>query len=396
MDSAWAGLIPSAWEVAPLRRLARLYAGGTPSRDIPGFWQDGTVPWLSSGEVNQWTITKPTSYITEEGLHGSSARWIPSGSLVMALAGQGRTKGMVAQLELRATCNQSMVAIVPSPLVRSRFLLWWLHAHYQTIRSLAGGEQRDGLNLEIVGDIPIPLPSLTTQTAIADYLDHETGRVADLVAKRRRMGMLLRERLVAARRERFALGVGESKEISLRRLVTCLDGRRIPLNREERALRPGPFPYWGAGSIVDYIDGYLFAEELVLLGEDGAPFFDDSRDVAFRTDGRVWVNNHIHVLRCNAGTDSRWLRHMLNAVDYRAYISGSTRDKLTQDEMMDIRLPGLDEADQRLVADELDAIENAISTTAVEIEKQIALMTEHRQALITAAVTGQLEIPEAA
>ena len=75
----------------------------------------------------------------------------------------------------------------------------------------------------------------------------------------------------------------------------CLDGRRVPVDSAERV--NGPYPYWGAGSITDYVDKYLFDEEIILLGEDGAPFFDHTRPVAFLINERVWVNNHIHVLK---------------------------------------------------------------------------------------------------
>ena len=75
----------------------------------------------------------------------------------------------------------------------------------------------------------------------------------------------------------------------------CYDGRRVPVDAALRS--SGPYPYWGAGSITDYVDKYLFDEELVLLGEDGAPFFDYTRPVAFLINEKVWVNNHIHVLK---------------------------------------------------------------------------------------------------
>ena len=116
-------------------------------------------------------------------------------------------------------------------------------------------------------------------------------------------------------------------------LTKCLDGKRIPLNAEERGRMQGDYPYWGANSIVDYVDRWLFDEELVLLGEDGAPFFDKSRPVAFRVRGKIWVNNHAHVLRPQSTVDAEFLAHALNCIDYRAFIDGSTRDKLTQSDM---------------------------------------------------------------
>lgn len=238
------------------------------------------------------------------------------------------------------------------------------------------------------------VPDLASQESIADHLDCETERIDALFATKKKMVQLLREKVVASRRTSLGRAIKSPKSLPLRRLVTCLDGQRIPLNREERALRAGSYPYWGAGSVVDRIDDYLFDEELVLLGEDGAPFFDDSRDVAFRVQGRIWVNNHIHVLRCRAGADAGWLRHMLNAVDYAAYISGSTRDKLTQEEMMEIRIPALGLHDQVRAREELDALERRAARISQLISRQVPLLTEQRQALITKAVTGsQSAIP---
>lgn len=138
----------------------------------------------------------------------------------------------------------------------------------------------------------------------------------------------------------------------------------------------GDYPYWGAGAVVDRIDSYLFDEELVLLGEDGAPFFDDTRDVAFRVQERVWVNNHIHVLRPQPAVDARFLTYCLNVVDYGRYIEGSTRDKLTQDDMREIELPAAGIERQRRVADFLDDQVARIDNIIAARSQQAALQVE--------------------
>ena len=94
-----------------------------------------------------------------------------------------------------------------------------------------------------------------------------------------------------------------SQEAALRHFVTCLDGQRVPLNSSQRADMPGEYPYWGANGVVDTVGNFLFDEDLVLLGEDGAPFDNPLRDVAFHVEEPVWVNNHIHVLKPNERTD---------------------------------------------------------------------------------------------
>ncbi len=151
------------------------------------------------------------------------------------------------------------------------------------------------------------------------------------------------------------------KFIPLRRLVECLDGRRVPLNREQRSHLRGEYPYWGANGIVDYVNDYIFDEDLVLLGEDGAPFHDRLQSVAFLVHGKVWVNNHIHALRPLRGVEGRYLTYALNTVDWTTLISGSTRDKLTQDDMMRAAIWVPDQERQHAIANYLDT-ETARST----------------------------------
>lgn len=165
----------------------------------------------------------------------------------------------------------------------------------------------------------------------------------------------------------------------------CYDGRRVPIDAARRSR--GPYPYWGAGSITDYVDQYLFNEELVLLGEDGAPFFDYTRPVAFLINEKIWVNNHIHVLKPKASVNSRFFVHWLNNVDYRSYINGSILNKLTQSNMDNIAFAAPPLEEQRIIADFLDTecarIDAVIEQTRASIEEYKKL----KQAVITKAVT---------
>jgi len=105
---------------------------------------------------------------------------------------------------------------------------------------------------------------------------------------------------------------------------------------------------------MDSVDRAIFNEALVLLGEDGAPFFTPGKDVAYYVEGPSWINNHIHVLR-PMSCDGRFLKYALNSVDYANYITGATRDKLTQDDLKQIEVPNPPLEDQRRIADFLDA-----------------------------------------
>jgi type I restriction enzyme, S subunit len=189
----WFPLIPSNWDIVKLKWLAKIYSGGTPDKNKQEYWTDGTIPWLNSGSVNQYIITEPSAFITEEALQKSSAKWIKKNSILIALAGQGKTKGMSAILDFEATCNQSLGVITPiEQRVYSKYLLYFLTNNYFNIRGIAG-EGRDGLNLETIGNIKVHLPDLKTQTIISNFLDQNTQEIDSIITKKLRLIECLKE-----------------------------------------------------------------------------------------------------------------------------------------------------------------------------------------------------------
>lgn len=181
-----------------LNRVATIFAGGTPDRTNPTFWTGGTIPWLNSGSVNDGVVSSPSELITPEAATGSSTRWAHAGSVLVALAGQGKTKAMAARLEISSTINQSMAAIAPlTNVLNYRYLQLWLSANYQSIRNLAGGDLRGGLNLQHIGAIQVPLPSVEEQSVIAQFLDRETAEIDAFIADQEELIGLLTERRAA-------------------------------------------------------------------------------------------------------------------------------------------------------------------------------------------------------
>ena len=152
------------------------------------------------------------------------------------------------------------------------------------------------------------------------------------------------------------------------------DNLREPVNSAERKKRHGPFPYYGATGQVGWIDAYRQDGEFVLLGEDGAPFFEPTKEKAYLVSGKCWVNNHAHVLRGKNGLCSnRYLLYALNQTNYHGYANGTTRLKLTQAAMrqLPINLAPFNEQ-HRIVAkvDELmalcDELEAQLTTTEAD------------------------------
>jgi len=270
-----------------------------------------------------------------------------------------------------------------------------------------------------VREIPIALPPLPEQTAIVRFLDHADRRIRKLIRLRQRRIKLLEEYKQALIHQAVTgqidvrtgqpypeykdSGVEWLGEVPahwevrrLRFLVECLDGQRIPLNSSQRGEMQGNIPYWGANGVIDYVNQWLFDEPLVLLGEDGAPFFDPYRPVAFFVNGKVWVNNHAHVLRCRSDVVPKYLTAGLNCVDYTNYIEGATRDKLTQQDMGSISIPLPPLPEQTGIVEYLDEQTAAINHAAEAARREIELLKEFRTSLIADVVTGKLDVRDAA
>ncbi|MEI8697652.1 restriction endonuclease subunit S [Mesorhizobium sp. ISC15] len=147
-------------------------------------------------------------------------------------------------------------------------------------------------------------------------------------------------------------------------VAEIFDSRRIPLNSEQRRTRQGPYPYWGANGILDYVDDFLFDEPLVLMAEDGG-YFDKaaSRPICHRLDGRAWVNNHAHIIK-PLKADRDYFYYWFVHRDITPFIKGGTRAKLNQADLkrLPIALPPLDE--QRRIADVLRSVDAAIAAAA--------------------------------
>ena len=165
-----------AWEQRKVSEVAEICAGGTPSTGIEKYWHPKEIPWLSSGEVHKKYITYTDNKISVEGLNNSSARMIPANSVLIALAGQGKTRGTVAINRISLTTNQSIAAMIFSKEIVPEFVFCNLENRYEEIRRMSSGDgSRGGLNKQIVGEIEIPYTSKEEQAKIGAYfskLDH--------------------------------------------------------------------------------------------------------------------------------------------------------------------------------------------------------------------------------
>ena len=160
-------------EIVKLGSISELKSGGTPKTENLEYWENGNIPWMSSGEVNKGNIYETEKKITKEGYNNSSAKMLPKNTVVIALAGQGKTRGTVAITRIELCTNQSICGIIPNEKLNSDFLYHYLKTQYENLRQLSSGDgTRGGLNLKMLNNYLVPLPPLEVQKRIVEVLDN--------------------------------------------------------------------------------------------------------------------------------------------------------------------------------------------------------------------------------
>lgn len=154
-----------------LNEITIIISGGTPKRDKPEYWEDGIIPWVKTTELKNNKITYVEEHITQKGLSESSAKLVPQGTVLIAMYGQGKTRGMTAYLNVEASTNQACACILPSEKINSVFLWKYLEFSYVKLRSLAKGAGQPNLNVNMIKEFSVLVPPLNLQEEYASFVE---------------------------------------------------------------------------------------------------------------------------------------------------------------------------------------------------------------------------------
>lgn len=342
------------WENFKLGSCSEIKAGGTPKTGNPDYWFPKEIPWMSSGEVNKKRLYDTNDKISKNGLDNSSARWIKEKSILIALAGQGKTRGTVAITEIPITTNQSIAAIEVDDTLDSEFVFQNLESRYDELRRISSGDgSRGGLNKQIISEINIIGPQVSEQIKVGKLfkrIDYTIKLQQQLLNDHKQLKKAMLQKMFPQKGEsvprvRFAGFNGDWREKELSELAERFDNLRIPITSSERIA--GSTPYYGANGIQGYIEGYTHDGEFILVAEDGA---NDLKNYPVQhVTGKVWVNNHAHVLSGITGTtDNYFLMNSIKQTNIEPFLVGGGRAKLNANIMMKIKfyIPEIDEQEK--------------------------------------------------
>ena len=159
------------WEDTTIGECCKLGSGGTPSKSHPEYYENGTIPWLKTGEIDWKDIYEVEEKITHEGVDNSSAKIFPAESVVVAMYGMGVTRGKAAIIKIPTTTNQAVCVLQPNKKLNNRFLFYYFMCNYWQIREQSVGGNQLNLSGKIIASFPIKLPPLNYQLSIVNFLD---------------------------------------------------------------------------------------------------------------------------------------------------------------------------------------------------------------------------------
>lgn len=182
----------NGWPQKPIGDVFKVTTGGTPSRSNATFW-NGDIPWVKTGEVNYYIIESTEERITADGLKGSAAKLCPPNSVLVALYGQGPTRGRVGMLGIEAAVNQACAAIYPDASFDPWFVYYYLSGKYLSLRAMAQGAAQPNLNLAMIKGFSIPTPTLKEQKSVVARIDEIAKAKIEIQRRRERTAELKRK-----------------------------------------------------------------------------------------------------------------------------------------------------------------------------------------------------------
>ncbi len=380
--------IPEGWKISELQNLSTIIDS---LHQTPKFSDDG-YPMVRVTDIKQGNLNlKNTLKVTEDIFKVFTKNYLPrKNDIVLSRVGSYGVNSYVSTDE-PFCMGQNTVVI--NPKIDNKYLFYILNSNEirNQIEFESFGTGYKSLSLKNIKELSIPYTTNNEeQTAIAQVLsdtDELISSLEKLIEKKKliKQGTM---QLLLTGKKRLPVFSGKWEIKTILEITDCLDNLRIPLNESQRLEMKGEYPYCGANGILDYINRYVIDDDIILIAEDGG-YFDEYayRPIAYRIEGKCWVNNHAHILKAKKGFDQSFLFYSLVHKDIQSYISSGTRAKLNRSELnkIEIYMP-VDEVEQNSIGEILNEMDSEIESHEQKLNKYKSIKQGMMQNLLTGKI----------
>lgn len=256
------------------------------------------------------------------------------------------------------------------------------------------GMAQPKLNQKSLNSILVPFPPLEEQQQIVAILDQAFAAIDQAKANIERNIENAKELFQSKLNHIFSQTGDGWEEKTLGEVCKNLDNKRVPITKNKRV--EGDIPYYGASGIVDYVNDYLFDEELLLVSEDGANLLARTYPIAFSISGKTWVNNHAHVLKFENKDSQIFIEYYLNSIKLDDYVSGMAQPKLNQKKLNSIKIPYPKLELQSAIVCDLKSLDSMKTNLINTLNIKINSLEELKKSILQKAFAGELTKKEIA
>lgn len=391
------GIIPEDWEVKQIRDglnlLTDFDANGSfadMAENVQTYNGGGYAWYVRATDLEQNTPLSDVKYVDEASYKFLKKSSLHGGEVLIAKRGDIGKVYLFQAKTTFATLAPNLYLLKLNEQVHSTYLYYYLKSinGQKALKDINASTSLGALYKEDVKNLCILYPPIAEQRAIAEALSDVDGLIAALdkkIVKKRLLKQGAMQQLLTGKK-RLPGFTDEWIKCELLTVCNVLDNKRVPLNDEQRT--SGIYPYCGANGIVDYIDRYIFDEDLILIAEDGGNFDQyETRPIAYWMSGKYWVNNHAHVLKAKNEYNQRYIFYQLEHKDITDYIVGGTRTKLTRAQLdkIEISMPST-YAEQQAIATILSDMDKEIADLEAQRDKYRLLKSGMMQKLLTGQI----------
>lgn len=261
--------------------------------------------------------------------------------------------------------------------------------YLSTVDGETTGTTRKRISRSKLAAVPIPVPPLPEQQRIVTLLDEAFDGIATARAHAEKNLQNARAIFKSHVQSVFSSAGNGWTTKTLNQLAKNLDSKRIPITKSDR--KPGDYRYYGASGVVDYVDGYIFDGDTLLVSEDGANLLARATPIAFSVSGKYWVNNHAHILQFENMATQRCVEFYLESIPLDDYITGAAQPKLNQQALNSIPISIPDTIDlQKRVVEEIEALSKSTEQLGTTYRKKLTALDSLKSSLLDQAFSGAL------
>lgn len=373
--------IMAEWLKTSLIDIVELIGGGTPKTSKAEYW-GGNINWLSVKDFNNENryVYSTEKTITEEGLNNSSTKLLRKDDIIISARG---TVGELAMIPFPMAFNQSCYGIRAKDGINSTFLYYLIKHSVRKLKAMTHGSIFDTITRDTFANIEVAIPDIETQQRVAKML----ADIDDKVENNQRINENLCDQMKAIYLHAKKSSIWN--ECKLGEILTFYDHMRKPLSSRQREGMVRLYPYYGATSVVDYVDAYIFDGVYILISEDGANVVDAlGHPLIQYTYGKFWVNNHAHIVQGNMFYSEALLFALLKTLNMSSIVTGAAQPKINQANLKDFCIV----APSNQEAMHLSNVLNPFLEQIIKNDLQNTILSNLRDTLLPRLMSGELDI----